>query len=293
MLNEVHIVIESRAKDLMGMPISRVLPWNKKRMVGPFIFLDHMGPVHFGSDDHKMEVNPHPHIGLSTLTYLFRGHIHHKDSLGNSVVIIPGEVNWMTAGKGISHSEKTPHTEEHMEADVHGLQFWVALPDHLEDMEPSFYNYKNAQIPKLESDEASIDVVVGEFSNQISPVKTHCPVVFVNFRAKKDYIFKHSSGTHEMALYLIEGSLSVAGVTYSNHEMIVFEKGSDIEAHITKGAHFVLIGGEAFPHPKFIWWNFVSSSKEKLKEARHNWNTGNFPQVPGDSHIIPAPEGII
>lgn len=251
-----------------------------------------MGPVHFDSD-HKMTVNPHPHIGLSTLTYLFKGHIHHKDSLGTSVVIIPGEVNWMTAGKGISHSEKTPQSEEGRESDVHGLQFWVALPDHLEDIEPSFHNFKNAQIPKLELPAANIDVVVGGFNSLTSPVQTYSPVVFFNIHAKADYEFVYDSKNFEVALYLIEGELNVGETTYSNHEMIVFEKGSTINANIKAGTHCALIGGEPFEHPKLIWWNFVSSSKEKLKAARENWNTGNFPQVPGDSDIIPAPEGFI
>lgn len=283
------MVIESRSKDLMGMPVSRVLPWSKKRMVGPFIFLDHMGPVHFDSE-HKMLVNPHPHIGLSTLTYLFKGHIHHRDSLGSSQVIIPGEVNWMTAGRGIAHSEKTPQDELGKETDVHGLQFWVALPDHLEDMEPSFFNFKNTQIPKLYKEGAEIDVVVGQFHGENSPVKTFSSVVFVNIRATEDYTFDYESKSFEVALYLIEGSVQVGDVTYSNHEMIVFEKGSAIEAQISKGSHCALIGGEVFPTPKFIWWNFVSSSKEKISKAREDWMSRKFPQVPGDTNNIPAPE---
>lgn len=288
MLNQVQLIIESRSKDLAGMPISRVLPWSKKRMVGPFIFLDHMGPVHFDRD-HKMTVNAHPHIGLSTLTYLFKGHIHHKDSLGSSVVIIPGEVNWMTAGKGISHSEKTPKVEEGQESDVHGLQFWVALPDHLEDMEPSFVNFKNTQIPKLELNDVEIDVVVGKYQELESPVKAYGPLVFLNMQAVSDYEFNYESNNFEVALYLIEGEIVVDDKIYSNHEMIVFEKGSDIKAHLKRGTHCVLIGGETFEHPKFIWWNFVSSSKEKISLARDNWNKGNFPQVPGDIEIIMAP----
>lgn len=288
MLNQVQLIIESRSKDLAGMPISRVLPWSKKRMVGPFIFLDHMGPVHFDRD-HKMTVNAHPHIGLSTLTYLFKGHIHHKDSLGSSVVIIPGEVNWMTAGKGISHSEKTPKVEEGQESDVHGLQFWVALPDHLEDMDPSFVNFKNTQIPKLELIDVEIDVVVGKYQDLESPVKAYSPLVFLNMQAVSDYEFNYESNNFEVALYLIDGEIVVDDKIYSNHEMIVFEKGSDIKAHLKRGTHCVLIGGEMFEHPKFIWWNFVSSSKEKISLARDNWNKGNFPQVPGDIEIIMAP----
>ncbi len=288
MINQVQVVIESRSKDLSGMPISRVLPWVKKRMVGPFIFLDHMGPVHF-TPTQKMNVNAHPHIGLSTLTYLFQGRIHHKDSLGSSLVIVPGEVNWMTAGSGISHSEKTPVEDLGHETDVHGLQFWVALPDELEDMNPSFFNFKNHQIPKIQHESAEIDVVVGEFHGQVSPVKAFSPMIFVNVNAREDYTFEYEGRDFEVALYLIEGSVDVGGVVYKNHEMIVFEPGSNVEARIAKGSHCVLIGGKAFPNPKYIWWNFVSSSKDKMSKARDNWNAGDFPQVPGETEKIMAP----
>ena len=288
MENQIQLVIESRAKDLAGMPISRVLPWSKKRMVGPFIFLDHMGPVHFDRD-HKMTVNAHPHIGLSTLTYLFKGHIHHKDSLGSSVVIVPGEVNWMTAGSGISHSEKTPQNEHGQETDVHGLQFWVALPDHLEDIAPSFFNFKGSEIPKVKNNEVEIDVVVGEFNGLLSPVKAYSPLIFLNIQVNSDYLFNYSSSSFEVALYLINGEVRIGDKTYSNHEMIVFEKGSALKAQITAGTHCVLIGGETFSNPKYIWWNFVSSSKEKISQARDDWASGKFPQVPGEIEKISAP----
>jgi len=289
MTNKVQVVIESRAKDLGdNFTVSRVLPWSKKRMVGPFIFLDHMGPVHFAKD-HKLTVNPHPHIGLSTLTYLFKGRIHHRDSLGSSQVIIPGEVNWMTAGKGISHSERTPEDDLGHETDVHGLQFWVALPDHLEEIEPSFINYKNQEIPKFETNEAVIDVIVGDYHGKKSPVAAYSPVTFLNILATKEFLFKYDPGTFEVALYLINGSVKVGEVTYQNHEMIVFEPGSKIEALISEGSHCALIGGESFPNAKYIWWNFVSSSKEKMAQARDNWNAGNFPHVTNDSGKIMAP----
>ncbi len=288
MENQIQIVIESRAKDLAGMPITRVLPWVKKRMVGPFIFLDHMGPVHFDKN-HKLTVNAHPHIGLSTLTYLFKGRIHHKDSIGSSVVIVPGEVNWMTAGKGISHSEKTPADDIGRESDIHGLQFWVALPDDLEDMEPSFTNHKSHEIPKIKKDGAEVCVVVGEFYGQKSPVKAFSPMIFLNIDATEDYTFEYSAPEFEVAFYLIEGEVDLGERKFSNHEMIVLEPGSSIRADIKKGSHCVLVGGKSFPHPKFIWWNFVSSSKEKMNTARDNWNSGNFPQVPGETEKIMAP----
>lgn len=288
MINQTQVIIESRVKDLAGIPITRVLPWVKKRMVGPFIFLDHMGPVHFDKD-HHINVNAHPHIGLSTLTYLFKGRIHHKDSLGSSMVIVPGEVNWMTAGKGIAHSEKAPVEDLNKESDLHGLQFWVALPDHLEDIEPSFFNFKNHEIPKIQTLEVDIDVIVGEFHGKTSPVKSFSPMVFANIKTKENYKFDYDSKGFEVALYLIEGSIRVNDVTYNNHQMIVFEPGSLIDVEISQGTHCVLIGGESFPHPKFIWWNFVSSSKQKIEDARNNWNAGNFPQVDGEIEKIMAP----
>jgi redox-sensitive bicupin YhaK (pirin superfamily) len=288
MINQTQIIIESRPKDLGGLLVTRVLPWSKKRMVGPFIFLDHMGPADLDSD-HHINVRAHPHIGLSTLTYLFKGRIHHKDSLGSSVVIIPGEVNWMTAGKGISHSEKAPQEDLGKISELHGLQFWVALPDELEEMEPSFHNFKSADIPKIHSTEAHIDVVVGEFQGRKSPVKSFSPLIFLNIKAETDYQFKYDPKSFEVALYLIEGSITVGDKTYHNHELIVFEKGSLIDATITAGTHCSLIGGERFPHEKYIFWNFVSSSKEKISKARDNWNAGNFPQVPGEIEKIMAP----
>lgn len=292
MKNKIQIIIESRGKDLAGMPIERVLPWAKKRMVGPFIFLDHMGPAHF-SKDLKMTVNAHPHIGLSTLTYLFEGRIHHRDSLGSSVIIIPGEVNWMTAGSGISHSEKTPYEDEGRAMTLHGLQFWVALPDHLEDCAPSFLNFKSHQIPKIHDEHSEMDVVVGEYGEHQSPVVPYSPVIFLNLRAKSDFHFNYQTKNNECALYLIHGAVSIDGVIYKNHEMIVFEKGTEISVEISQETHCVLIGGETFSKDKVIWWNFVSSTKEKIHHARDRWNAGDFPRVPNETEKILAPEAII
>jgi redox-sensitive bicupin YhaK (pirin superfamily) len=247
-----------------------------------------MGPAHFDKD-HKMTVNSHPHIGLSTLTYLFQGRIHHKDSLGSSIVIVPGEVNWMTAGSGISHSEKTPQADIGLESEIHGLQFWVALPDHLEDIAPSFFNFKEKEIPRINAPEASIDVVVGNYAELSSPVKTYSPLVFLNIKANEDYLFTYASKEYEAAIYIVSGAASVDDKTYDHFEMIVFEAGADIEVNIKAGSHCVLIGG-AILGPKQIWWNFVSSSKEKIGIARKNWNEGNFPQVPGENEKIMAPE---
>lgn len=292
MINQIQTIIESREKLLGILPISRVLPWVKKRMVGPFIFLDHMGPVHFDKD-HNINVNAHPHIGLSTLTYLFRGRIHHKDSLGSSIVIVPGEVNWMTAGSGISHSEKAPTEDIGLESDLHGLQFWVALPDELEEVAPSFFNFKQSEIPIIKTNEAEINVVVGDYASKQSPVKSFSPMIFLNINATNDYLFQYDSKQFEVALYLIEGSITLNEKTYHNHEMIVFEIGSTIEAKITKGTHCVLIGGSAFLSPKYIWWNFVSSSKERINMARNDWNAGNFPQVPNEQEKIMAPLEVV
>lgn len=292
MINQIQTIIESREKLLGLLPISRVLPWVKKRMVGPFIFLDHMGPVHFDKD-HNINVNAHPHIGLSTLTYLFRGRIHHKDSLGSSIVIVPGEVNWMTAGSGISHSEKAPTEDIGLESDLHGLQFWVALPDELEEVAPSFFNFKQSEIPIIKTNEAEINVVVGDYASKQSPVKSFSPMIFLNINATNDYLFQYDSKQFEVALYLIEGSIKLNEKTYHNHEMIVFEIGSTIEAKITKGTHCVLIGGSAFLSPKYIWWNFVSSSKERINMARNDWNAGNFPQVPNEQEKIMAPLEVV
>ena len=289
MKNEINLTIEPRVADI-GIPVRRILPWQKKRMVGPFIFLDHMGPVMLHTPNDRVDVRSHPHIGLSTLTYLFEGGLLHRDSLGYVQEIIPGEVNWMTAGKGIAHSERETEEARKHDRNLHGLQFWVALPKHAEDIDPSFLHYGSADIPKIETGGAIVDVVAGSFAGRTSPLHAHSPMLFLIVKAHHDGVVNIPSKGHELAFYVVKGQVSVNGKTVEPNTMIVFNEGSDVEFTHGSDAVVAVIGGEPFPEPRYVWWNLVSSDKQKIEDAKKAWRDGTFPQVPGDPEIIPLPK---
>lgn len=289
MKNSINMIIEPRAKDI-GITVRRILPWMKKRMVGPFIFLDEMGPVFLHAPKEQIDVRPHPHIGLSTLTYLFEGSMFHRDSLGSVQEILPGEVNWMTAGKGISHSERETAEARTHDRNLHGLQFWVALPKHAEDIDPTFNHHDSKEIPKVQSGGAQIDVVAGTYAGQTSPLEAHSPMIFLIARAKSKGIIHVPSNGHELALYIVKGNVFINGETYSENKMVVFHTGSDLAIEHSSDALIAIVGGEPFPEPRYIWWNFVSSSQEKIELAKRAWEDGTFPQVPGDPEKIPLPK---
>ena len=289
MKNEIAFLIEPRKADI-GIPVKRILPWMKKRMVGPFVFLDEMGPKLMKAPDENMDVKPHPHIGLATLTYLFEGSILHRDSLGVEQLIIPGEVNWMTAGKGVSHSEREPVGVRKKDRLVHGLQFWVALPKELEDMNPSFHHYEQKDIPEFKSESLNIKLVAGSALGKISGLKAHSPMIFMVMNAFRNGTFSFQEKSHEHALYIVKGSIVIDGQAYTESQMLVFKEGSEIDLQHSPDAVFVLIGGEVFPEPRHIWWNFVSSSKDKIEAAKEAWRNKTFPQVPGDDEFFPLPE---
>jgi redox-sensitive bicupin YhaK (pirin superfamily) len=289
MKNEIEMVIEARGKDI-GIPVRRILPWAKRRMVGPFIFLDHMGPAILHPPEDHMDVRPHPHIGLSTLTWLFEGKILHRDSLGSVQMIEPGEVNWMTAGKGISHSEREPEDVRAHERVIHGLQFWVALPTEHEDVEPTFKHYPKEEIPHVENELHAVKVVAGSWQGQTSKLHAYSPMTFIVVTGKKKGLFAHEFKGHDHALYVVKGKIQVNWKTFSETQMVVFKRDSAIEILHSDDAVFVLIGGEPFPEPRFIWWNLVSSSQEKINQAKKAWAEGTFPNVPGDHERIPLPE---
>ena len=289
MNNEIEMVIEARGKDI-GIPVRRILPWAKRRMVGPFIFLDHMGPAILHAPEDHMDVRPHPHIGLSTLTYLFEGVIQHRDSLGYVQLIEPGQVNWMTAGKGISHSEREPQDSRTKDRVIHGLQFWVALPKEHEDVDPSFQHYSKEDIPEIVNDHHSVKVVAGTWQGQTSRLQAYSPMTFIVINGKKRGKFSHEYTGHDHALYIVKGKLFIDGKEFHETQMIVFKRDSKIEIEHSEDAVFALIGGEAFPEPRFIWWNLVSSSQGKIEKAKAAWADGTFPNVPGDNERIPLPQ---
>lgn len=284
------IHLKGKQNDLGGgLIIHRILPDRTKRMVGPFTFLDHMGPVTTEANQNT-DVRPHPHIGLSTLTYLYQGRMVHRDSLGTTAEITPGAVNWMTAGRGISHSERTPKEERATQRSLHGLQFWVALPDHLEECDPNFQHYTKSQIPFLETDDYSLSLVAGNSFGLQSPVQTTSPLIFADIRAKKDFTFELQIPGFELGAYMILGSASNNEGEIATREMIVAETGQRLSMDIKRGSHFIIVGGEPFSTPRYMWWNLVATSKEKIEEAKKRWQEGTFPMVPGETEFIPLPK---
>lgn len=281
-------LIEGRQTDLGGgMMIHRILPSRLQRMVGPFIFLDHIGPVQIATGQNT-DVRPHPHIGLSTLTYLFEGRQVHRDSLGVEQTIVPGDVNWMTAGRGIAHSERALPEDRTQDRVFHGLQFWVALPDEAEDQDPSFIHYPKTQVPEIRCREYTAQVIVGQFHQTLSPVKASSEMVFLNFQVHEDCDIEFVYPHFELGTYVISGDLLSNSSLLKPHQMQTFSEKGKIKA--TRGNHFILIGGKPFQTPRHIFWNFVSSQTEKIEAAKIAWKNRSFPQVPGDSEFMPLPE---
>lgn len=267
----------------------RVLPYAKQRMVGPFIFFDHMGPAEFGVGE-GIDVRPHPHIGLATVTYLFEGEIIHRDSLGSLQAITPGAVNWMTAGKGIAHSERTGiHERGHLHH-AHGIQSWVALPKEAEECEPEFFHHPAGSLPEIDMPGVKLRLIAGKAYGHIAPVKTYSPLFYVEAHMEAGSVLSLPSGYSKNALYVIAGDVSIGGETVAPINMAVLTPG---EKTLTaqSPAHVMLLGGEPFPEPRYIFWNFVSSSEMRLEQAKRDWKEGRFGKIPGDDkEFIPLPE---
>jgi redox-sensitive bicupin YhaK (pirin superfamily) len=282
-------IVTPKTHDVGGLMVGRVLPQIAQRSVGPFVFLDHMGPAEMKAGQ-ALDVRPHPHIGLSTLTYLFEGGIFHRDTLGSAVEILPGEVNWMTAGRGIAHSERTSPAARLGPHRLHGLQFWVALPKADEETAPSFEHYDAPSIPHLSDRGVDMRVAAGRAYGAQSPVKTYSPLFFVDMRLEAGAKLALPNDYTDRAAYLIEGTID-AGGPIEPRNMILFEKGADAVIEARTSAHIVLLGGEPFPEPRHIWWNFVSSSQERMEQAKKDWKDGRFGLIPGDDkEFIPLPE---
>ncbi|WP_246038873.1 pirin family protein [Peristeroidobacter soli] len=286
----IDLVIPSRRKDLGGFEVGRVLPWTQRRMVGPFIFFDHMGPVNFPPQvPRKTDVRPHPHIGLSTITYLYDGEIVHRDSVGFHQTIRPGEVNWMTAGRGISHSERFDSIRETGGA-LHGIQAWVALPEAVEETSPSFVHFDAAQLPSHAEQGLSVKVIAGSAYGMTSPVQTHSPLFYVHLELDAGRTTDVCGGYSERAVYIAKGSVRIAGERYETGQMAVLSPGAMPSITAIEPSIVMLLGGEAIG-PRNIWWNFVSSSKERIEQAKADWKAGRI-QLPvdDDKEFIPLPE---
>lgn len=289
-LDQIKII--AKPHDLGGgFVVARVLPQVAKRRVGPFVFFDHMGPVTVRPQQ-NIDVRPHPHIGLSTLTYLIEGRMVHRDSLGSEQTILPSEVNWMTAGKGISHSERSHEQDKQIERSLEGLQLWIALPDELEDCEPRFHHYAKDTIPRVKNENHEISVVAGQAFGLSSPVQVSSPLVFAIIDGHKSTseISVHFDN-FEIGLYVLKGQVKVNSVTsLAPHEMLVLPLGAKVDLQFGAASSFVILGGEPMSSPRHIWWNLVSSSKEKIEAAKQSWINRSFPMVPGETEFIPVPE---
>ncbi|MDX8459136.1 pirin family protein [Mesorhizobium humile] len=288
--DQIELMVVPNAKDIGGFEVRRALPTAKRRLVGPFIFFDRMGPAILRAG-HALDVRPHPHIGLSTVTYLFDGKIRHRDSLGTEMVIAPGDVNLMTAGRGIVHSERTPEELRGAPMSVSGLQTWLALPDGKEEIAPVFANTSMARLPEIDAEGVSGRVVIGEFESLRSPVATASDTLYADLSLAAGASVKIPADAEERAIYTLEGDVSIAGDVFPAERLLVFKPGEEIVVSSERGAHFMLFGGASLGSKRYIWWNFVSSSKERIEQAKQEWKTGRFDIVPGDEEeFIPLPE---
>jgi redox-sensitive bicupin YhaK (pirin superfamily) len=283
-------VIVPRSVDLGGFEVHRALPSGQSRMVGPFIFFDHFGPAVFRAGD-GVDVRPHPHIGLATVTYLFDGEIVHRDSLGTAMPIRPGAVNWMTAGRGIVHSERTAAERRSGGEPLHGLQLWVALPAKDEEAAPAFAHAAAPDIPELREDGMTLRLVAGKLHGLQSPVATSWDTLFLEARLNSGTTLPLDAEHEERAVYVIAGEIEISGDRHGPERLLVLRPGDRVVVRAVTEAHFVVVGGATMDGPRHIWWNFVSSRKERIEAAKADWKAGRFAIVPGDTtEFIPLPE---
>ena len=285
-----HLIIP-RTSDIGNLEVRRALPTAKRRLVGPFIFFDRMGPALLKAGE-ALDVRPHPHIGLSTVTYLFDGEIKHRDSLGTEMVIEPGDLNLMTAGRGIVHSERSPENLRGKPQSISGLQTWLALPDQYEEIDPIFTHTEKRDLPSFNHGGMEGRVVIGGFEGMRSPVSVFSDTIYVDLKIEPGKSAPFAADWEERALYILEGEAIIAGDHFSDNQLLVFRAGDAITVTAgAKGCHVMLFGGAALGSARHIWWNFVSSSKERIEQAKEEWRTGRFDIVPGDSQeFIPLPE---
>jgi hypothetical protein len=286
----VSLVIEPREKSIGDFNVRRVLPFAKRRTVGPFIFFDHMGPVDF-EPGQGMDVRPHPHIGLATVTYLFDGEIMHRDSLGFEQAIRPGAVNWMIAGRGIVHSERTAPEERARARRLDGIQTWLALPLAQEDSEPGFFHHPAGSLPTTEGKGVRMRLIAGEAYGARSPVKTLSPMFYLDAEFSPGGELTLTEEYEERAIYAAQGEVTLGdGTTIAEGTMAVLNPGVEVVVTAKDKARVMLLGGAPLDGSRHLWWNFVASSPERLEKARDDWKNGRFTMVPGDDEFIPLPE---
>lgn len=288
-MSNIDLIIAERAANIGSFLVGRLLPFRQKRAVGPFVFIDHMGPTEVGPDQ-AFDIGPHPHIGLSTLTFLFEGAIMHRDSTGAVQEIQPGAVNWMTAGKGVTHSERTPDRLRGKTFKMHGLQIWVALPPHLEETEPSFAHIPAEAIPAWETNGVKYKLIAGKALGHQSPVPVHIDLYFIEIHATETQVIGIGAGLYgESALYILNGEVNHDGQSFGPKQLLVTTEASLCAFTMQAGTTVYIFGGEPMAEEHFIHWNFVSSSKEKIQQAVEDWQAQRFPKVPGETDFVPYP----
>ncbi|MDR3498489.1 MAG: pirin family protein [Parvibaculum sp.] len=285
----LDLVIVPRMRDIGAFSVHRALPHEKRRMVGPFIFFDQMGPA-TQAPGQGMDVRPHPHIGLATVTYLFNGAIRHRDSEGNIEDILPGAMNLMTAGSGIAHSERTPDMQRRDGQRIFGIQSWVALPAAHEETAPGFQHFAAESLPLIEDTDISARIIAGQAFGAASHVKTLSDWFYVDVMLAAGAKAPLDPDYEERAIYVAEGEIELAGKRFEASQLLVFKPGQRITVTATKPSRLMFLGGAALEGPRHIWWNFVSSSKERIEQAKEDWKQGRFKRVPNETEFIPLPD---
>jgi len=287
----LELVIVPRVRDLGdGFSVRRALPHGKRQMVGPFIFFDQMGPVQFIAGQ-GLDVRPHPHIGLATVTYLFDGRVMHRDSEGNALEITPGAMNLMTAGRGIAHSERSPADARQGSEGMFGIQSWIALPQAHEETAPSFQHFDAGSLPLIEDGGVRARVIAGSAFGKTSPVGMLSEWLYAEVVLAPGASAPLDPDQEERAIYVAEGEVDIAGETFEGPRLLIFRPGDRITVRALRRARLMFLGGAALEGPRYIWWNFVSSRKERIEQAKEDWKTGRFAPVPNETEFIPLPEG--
>lgn len=290
MSEAIELMIAPRSRDIGSFEVRRVLPYAKRRTVGPFIFFDHMGPATF--DPGKgIDVRPHPHIGLATVTFLFDGEIHHRDSLGFHQPIQPGDVNWMTAGRGIVHSERTGPETRAAGHTLHGIQTWLALPKEHEETEPAFHHHPKDTLPRVEQGGASLTLIAGSAYGETSPVQTFSEMFYLGGSLAPGADLAITDEHEERAVYVVDGTATVDGQALEEGQMAVLKPSTKVRVASQNGARIMLAGGAKIDGERLIWWNLVASHQALIDRAKQEWKDRAFPKVPGDEdEFIPLPE---
>lgn len=285
-------IVEGRKKEVGGVPVVRAIPTKNARHVGPFVFLDRFGPSVIDGE-HAMDTKPHPHIGLSTVTYFVSGRAHHRDSIGSSQIIEPGDLNVMKAGKGIAHSERTPKEDRVIPGrySAYGLQFWMALPVEHEESDPSFDHYAKDSLPTVTvAEKMKGRLLIGEFGEAASPVRVHSRTLFLEIIGAADSSVELSFAEEEIGVFLLSGEVRANGTLLSDQNLIVVEDPKKVRIEAKAGSRFAVIGGDVFPEKRYIWWNFVSSKVTRIQEAARAWQAQEFPKIPGETEFTPLPD---